>query len=77
MTQASQTVFPHRQNADGSFDSICSECFHTIATGSTEAQLEAEESAHPSSCKGFSFTALYRRSEDERHSSRCIWPQSR
>jgi hypothetical protein len=77
MAQASLTVFPHRQNADGSFDSICSECFRTIATASTEAQLEAAERVHHYRCQGFSLTALYRRSEDERHPSRCIWPQGR
>jgi hypothetical protein len=77
MAQASHTAFPHRQNADGSFDSICSECFRTVATASTEAGLEAEERAHPDRCKGFSLTALYRRTEDERHPGRSIWPQSR
>ncbi len=77
MPQASRTAFPHRQNADGSFDSICSECFLTIATASTEAQLETAERVHPDNCRGFSLSVLYRRSEDERHSSRCIWPQSR
>jgi hypothetical protein len=77
MPQASRTAFPHPQNADGSFDSICSECFRRVATASTEAQLEAAEGLHHYHCKGFSLIALYRRTEDERHPSRCIWPQSR
>ncbi len=75
MAEASRTVFPHRYNADGSFDSICSECFRTVATASTEDLLEAEEKAHPDRCKGFSFTELYRRTEDERHPGRSIWPK--
>jgi hypothetical protein len=75
MAQASRTVFPHRQNADGSFDSICTECFRTVATAPTEAHLEAAETVHPKNCQGFSLTALYRRSEDERHPGRSIWPQ--
>src|ERR1700728_1552209 len=53
MAQASHTAFPHRQNADGSFDSICSECFRTVATASTEAQLQAVERVHHYRCKGF------------------------
>jgi hypothetical protein len=75
MAQASRTVFPHRRNPDGSFDSICTECFRTVATAPAEAQLEAAETVHPDNCKGFGLTALYRRSEDERHPGRSIWPR--
>ena len=64
MAQAARTAFPHRHNADGSVDSICSECFRTIATAFTEAQLQAAERVHD--CEGFSMVALYHGTEDER-----------
>lgn len=38
--------FVHRENRDGSFDSICVECFATVATGSTESDLAQPESRH-------------------------------
>jgi len=77
MAQASRTAFPHRHNADGTVDSICSECFRIVASSSTEAQLEVAERVHHYRCDGFSLITLYSRTEDERHPGRCIWPQSR
>jgi hypothetical protein len=41
-----QRHFPHRQNWDGSYDSICSICFRTIATRYDETKLDEEE-RHP------------------------------
>lgn len=38
--------FPHRSNFDGTFDSICIECFATVATDFDESKLAAHESAH-------------------------------
>jgi hypothetical protein len=38
--------FPHRVNRDGTFDSICPNCFVTIATRNVEAELEELEKAH-------------------------------
>jgi hypothetical protein len=38
--------FPHRQNADGSHDSICKVCFATVATVQNEWELASHESAH-------------------------------
>jgi hypothetical protein len=51
MAQMERTSFPHRRNSDGSFDSICTQCFRTIATANAEAELQAAERAHD--CKGF------------------------
>jgi hypothetical protein len=42
--------FPHRRNQDGTYDSICSSCFMTIATREVEAELAQDEAAH--SCNG-------------------------
>jgi hypothetical protein len=38
--------FPHRHNADKSYDSICPHCFLTVATTPKEADLRAVESRH-------------------------------
>ena len=38
--------FPHRHNANGTHDSICTECFATVATASDESRLAEHESAH-------------------------------
>jgi hypothetical protein len=61
---ATSIAFPHRQRPDGSIDSICSECFQTIATASTEAELSAAETVHD--CKGFSLVRLFHREQDHR-----------
>lgn len=49
------TPFPHRQNADGSYDSICPNCCLTIASARVEGDLKALEQAHV--CHGDSFLA--------------------
>lgn len=38
--------FSHRPNWDGTFDSICRECFVTVATAKREADLEKPEKMH-------------------------------
>lgn len=38
--------FLHRFNSDGTIDTICRECFITVATRSREADLERPESDH-------------------------------
>jgi len=38
--------FAHRCNADGSFDSICLFCFHTVGTTMTELELLPFEDGH-------------------------------
>jgi hypothetical protein len=38
--------FPHRKNADGSWDSICSKCFRTVATAKSERILADAEANH-------------------------------
>ena len=39
-------LFAHRNNPDGSCDTICSRCFQTIATVRDEAELPRIESKH-------------------------------
>ena len=38
--------YSHRQNRDGSFDSICPRCFRTIAREKTESALRPKEETH-------------------------------
>jgi hypothetical protein len=38
--------FPHRQNPDGSFDSICLRCFATVATAMDVGKLRSYDKLH-------------------------------
>ena len=38
--------FPHRNNRDGSFDSICTKCFATVASAQTDAALAVYDKKH-------------------------------
>jgi hypothetical protein len=38
--------FPHRQNADGTYDSICTACLATVANVKNEWELAPYESDH-------------------------------
>jgi hypothetical protein len=38
--------FPHRKNADKTFDSICNKCFKTIGTATSEEALVEMELNH-------------------------------
>jgi hypothetical protein len=38
--------FPHRFNANGSHDSICTMCLATVATVQNESELAGHESTH-------------------------------
>jgi hypothetical protein len=46
MTQTFTVQFIHRLNDDGTTDSICSDCFVTVATAVSESILESEERKH-------------------------------
>jgi hypothetical protein len=41
-----QRAIPHRANPDGTFDSICLDCFRTIGTEKRETDLRRREEAH-------------------------------
>ena len=38
--------FPHRQNRDGSIDSICPRCLATVASAATVTELHTYEKQH-------------------------------
>ena len=38
--------FPRRHNHDGTIDSICPECFRTVARCRSEAELDGHEHRH-------------------------------
>jgi hypothetical protein len=40
------TSFAHRRNFNGSYDSICTKCFATVAIGEKEEALSPSESTH-------------------------------
>jgi hypothetical protein len=40
------TNFPHRQNREGAYESICRSCFATVAAAQSEAWLRIYERAH-------------------------------
>jgi hypothetical protein len=46
MSQAYTLQFIHRLNDDGTIDSICRECFVTVATALSTTALEGEEQQH-------------------------------
>jgi hypothetical protein len=46
MTQTPTLQFVHRFNEDGTIDSICRQCFITVATEASESALEPEERKH-------------------------------
>ncbi|MGC2621069.1 MAG: hypothetical protein WA414_18645 [Acidobacteriaceae bacterium] len=46
MHRATGVRFPHRHNADGTYDSICPACYATVATEDEEAKLRPHEMAH-------------------------------
>jgi len=66
LSQKTGTSFPHRRNPDGTFDSICTECFTTVATEATEAELIYSETAH--NCQGFDLGQMLHRTDQERRS---------
>ena len=49
--------FPHRHNADGSYDSICTACLRTVATAWQEAELSFRESTHVCNTAGLRLIA--------------------
>ena len=43
---ANDTKFSHRHNSDGTVDSICRECFVTVAKAQNESELYRDENSH-------------------------------
>ena len=41
-----EEAFPHRRNPDGSYDSICPQCFRTVSTRAKEDELREDEMRH-------------------------------
>jgi len=46
MVQQYSPNFPHRHNADGTCDSICTLCFQTVARSRIETDLSRHERNH-------------------------------
>ena len=50
MNTVGNSEYEHRQNADGTFDSICLSCYLTVSSAPSERELAAGEAKH--SCTG-------------------------
>ena len=46
MAQAYTLQFLHRLNNDGTIDSICRQCFITVATATSRSALDREQQKH-------------------------------
>ena len=46
MDSYTTSQFAHRPTVNGTFDSICRECFMTVAANKTEDELEVAEDRH-------------------------------
>ena len=46
MSQAYTLKYLHRLNDDGTIDSICRECFVTVATATSRSALDPEQQKH-------------------------------
>ncbi len=46
MNAVGEGEYAHRENADGTFDSICLRCFQTIASANSEMELVESERVH-------------------------------
>lgn len=68
MLLSSRKDFPHRRKPNGTFDSICTRCFLTVANADTEAELRVPERAHD--CRGFNMSEIMHLTEHYRRPSR-------
>ena len=57
-----QSAFVHRDNSDGTIDSICRHCLSTIATSMWEKELECAEYSHL--CDPYRLEYLHKLAED-------------
>lgn len=57
MAVSARPTFPHRRNADGTYDSICTKCFVTVASTNNEADLLKAEEAHI--CSGLDLDRIF------------------
>ena len=55
MNAVGESEYAHRENADGTFDSICLRCFQTIVSANSELELGESESKH-SCTSGVAYT---------------------
>ena len=58
--------FSHRVNDDGTIDSICPQCFKTVATATQESDLDPAESRH--CCDPFLIEYFYEHAHRGEHS---------
>jgi hypothetical protein len=65
--------YVHRQNEDGTYDSICPTCARTVGRGMSEARLATPETMHK--CPGLPPSVIDRMAREYRMSQ--LWASSR
>ena len=63
-------TFSHRHNRNGTVDSICHECFSTVATEQRESELDSRERLHscnPGIVEWYQSLSLFHSGETDRH----------
>jgi hypothetical protein len=66
------TLYPHRRNEDGSYDSICPACFATVARSTTEFELTEYEKTHICDSSFIAERDYFSRAEIMRHPGRFL-----
>src|ERR1035441_4699635 len=61
------TLYPHRQNKDGSHDSMSLACFATVARSESEAELAEKHTAHVCDSAFLAERGCLSRTESMRH----------
>jgi hypothetical protein len=66
------TLYSHRRNPDGSYDSMCPICFATVARSSVEAELTEQEASHVCDWASLAEREYFGRTEIMRHPGRFV-----
>jgi hypothetical protein len=66
MAASARPAFVHRNNPDGTTDSICGQCFATVCTSIWEAKLERAEQDHVCDPDALHLRDTYARGQAER-----------
>ncbi|HEY1805844.1 MAG TPA: hypothetical protein VGG45_15330 [Terracidiphilus sp.] len=58
VSRSRRIIFPHKRHLDGTIESICGQCFSTVAAAVPERELQIAENAHV--CKGLKLSKILR-----------------
>lgn len=63
------TLYPHRRNKDGSYDSICPTCFATVGRSKAKADLAEDDRAHVCDSEFLAERGVFARAETRRRTA--------